>query len=211
MTSDPTGDAKKCRCYGGLFVGTQSAEVMGDYGAGPNHVLPTGGTGRYTGGLSVFTFLAIRTWMELDTSSPRNAKGLAEVVEDAVTVARVEGLEGHARAAELRLGKGSRKGEGSGEADQGSAKAKGVITATYSLNNRCLLIPCLVPWYRYTLRLMTPLLCSALLSKRPPYTELANSQLDPQLSGRRRCARGRATCASARSLIAWPVDLHPAH
>jgi phosphoribosyl-ATP pyrophosphohydrolase/phosphoribosyl-AMP cyclohydrolase/histidinol dehydrogenase len=118
MTSDPAGDAKKCRNYGGLFVGVQSAEVMGDYGAGPNHVLPTGGTGRYTGGLSVFTFLAIRTWMELDATTERNAKGLAEVVEDAVTVARVEGLEGHARAAELRLSGCA----GSGGAGQGSAK-----------------------------------------------------------------------------------------
>ena len=105
MTKNSTEDSKKCRNYGGLFVGTQSAEVMGDYGAGPNHVLPTGGTGRYTGGLSVFTFLAIRTWMELDgIGDSSENKGLAEVVEDAVTVARVEGLEGHARAAELRLG-----------------------------------------------------------------------------------------------------------
>ena len=43
--------------YGGLFVGAGTAEVFGDYGAGPNHVLPTSGTARYTGGLSVFTFL----------------------------------------------------------------------------------------------------------------------------------------------------------
>lgn len=43
--------------YGGLFIGTNTAEVFGDYGAGPNHVLPTSGTARYTGGLSVFTFL----------------------------------------------------------------------------------------------------------------------------------------------------------
>ena len=40
-----------------MFVGQHSAEVFGDYGAGPNHVLPTSGTARYTGGLSVFTFL----------------------------------------------------------------------------------------------------------------------------------------------------------
>jgi histidinol dehydrogenase len=43
--------------YGGLFVGAGTAEVFGDYGAGPNHVLPTSGTARYPGGLSVFTFL----------------------------------------------------------------------------------------------------------------------------------------------------------
>lgn len=43
--------------FGGMFVGPGTAEVFGDYGAGPNHVLPTSGTARYTGGLSVFTFL----------------------------------------------------------------------------------------------------------------------------------------------------------
>ena len=100
MTKDSDEISRQLSCYGGLFVGTQSAEVMGDYGAGPNHVLPTGGTGRYTGGLSVFTFLAIRTWMRLDQS---NEDGISEVVSDAVTVARMEGLEGHARAASFRL------------------------------------------------------------------------------------------------------------
>ncbi len=120
MTRDSAGDAKKCHNYGGLFVGAQSAEVMGDYGAGPNHVLPTGGTGRYTGGLSVFTFLAIRTWMELDATTAQNAQGLAEVVNDAVTVARVEGLEGHARAAELRIG--GKLGNTGSMSGQGSAK-----------------------------------------------------------------------------------------
>jgi phosphoribosyl-ATP pyrophosphohydrolase/phosphoribosyl-AMP cyclohydrolase/histidinol dehydrogenase len=48
---------KRVKNYGGMFVGPGTAEVFGDYGAGPNHVLPTSGTARYTGGLSVFTFL----------------------------------------------------------------------------------------------------------------------------------------------------------
>jgi histidinol dehydrogenase len=48
---------KRLNSYGGLFIGANTAEVFGDYGAGPNHVLPTSGTARYTGGLSVFTFL----------------------------------------------------------------------------------------------------------------------------------------------------------
>ena len=47
--------------YGGLFVGGGAAEVLGDYGAGPNHTLPTGGTARSTGGLCVFTFLRVRS------------------------------------------------------------------------------------------------------------------------------------------------------
>ena len=90
--------AKKCDCYGGLFVGTHAAEVLGDYGAGPNHVLPTGGTARYTGGLSVFNFLRIRTWMNITDSNQSKS-----LVQDAVQLARLEGLEGHARAAEARL------------------------------------------------------------------------------------------------------------
>jgi phosphoribosyl-ATP pyrophosphohydrolase/phosphoribosyl-AMP cyclohydrolase/histidinol dehydrogenase len=83
--------------YGALFVGPRSAEVLGDYGAGPNHVLPTGGTARSCGGLSVFTFLRVRTWLELGAGS-------ADLARDAAQLARLEGLEAHARAAERRLG-----------------------------------------------------------------------------------------------------------
>merc|ERR1712127_922804 len=66
QTRDAMEVGKKCANYGGLFVGEHAAEVLGVYGAGPNHTLPTGGTGRYTGGLSVFNFLRIRTWMRID-------------------------------------------------------------------------------------------------------------------------------------------------
>jgi len=83
--------------YGGLFIGKRAAEVFGDYGAGPNHVLPTGGTARYTGGLSVFSFLRVRTWM--DITDGVSSQGL---VEDSAQLARLEGLEGHALAAEAR-------------------------------------------------------------------------------------------------------------
>lgn len=64
---------KRCLHYGGLFIGRRAAEVLGDYGAGPNHVLPTGGTARYTGGLSVMTFLRVRTWMRIDEAQPSQA------------------------------------------------------------------------------------------------------------------------------------------
>ena len=97
QTKDSQGVSTKCANYGGLFVGEHAAEVLGDYGAGPNHTLPTGGTGRYTGGLSVFNFLRIRTWMRVD-----NAKESQGMVNDSVVMARLEGLEGHARAAEAR-------------------------------------------------------------------------------------------------------------
>ena len=60
QTANSETDGRKCSSYGALFVGKLSAEVLGDYGAGPNHVLPTSGTAKYTGGLSVFTFLRIR-------------------------------------------------------------------------------------------------------------------------------------------------------
>merc|ERR1719282_1055016 len=97
LTRDAMAVAMKCRNYGGIFVGEGAAEVLGDYGAGPNHTLPTGGTGRYTGGLSVFNFLRIRTWMKIDSK-----EGCQGMVDDSVRMARLEGLEGHARAAEAR-------------------------------------------------------------------------------------------------------------
>jgi len=97
QTADAMAVAMRCGNYGGIFVGEDAAEVLGDYGAGPNHTLPTGGTGRYTGGLSVFNFLRIRTWMRVD-----DRKANADVVEDSIILARLEGLEGHARAAEAR-------------------------------------------------------------------------------------------------------------
>jgi histidinol dehydrogenase len=84
--------------YGALFIGSGSAEVLGDYGAGPNHVLPTAGTARSKGGLSVYTFLRVRTWLRIDDSAAARP-----LVEDAAWFGRVEGLEGHARSAERRL------------------------------------------------------------------------------------------------------------
>eukprot|EP00928_Gymnodinium_smaydae_P054107 TRINITY_DN37939_c0_g1_i1.p1 TRINITY_DN37939_c0_g1~~TRINITY_DN37939_c0_g1_i1.p1 ORF type:complete len:437 (-),score=91.03 TRINITY_DN37939_c0_g1_i1:45-1355(-) len=98
QTANSKEDAAACTSFGGLFVGQHAAEVLGDYGAGPNHVLPTSCTAKYTGGLSVHTFLRLRTWMRLD-----DQKAAQEQISDAVVLARLEGLEGHARAAERRL------------------------------------------------------------------------------------------------------------
>lgn len=83
--------------YGGLFIGAGAAEVLGDYGAGPNHVLPTGGSARSRGGLSVLDFLKVSTWMERDDTST-----LTGLAEDAASLAELEGLHGHARAARRR-------------------------------------------------------------------------------------------------------------
>ncbi|MEO6461485.1 MAG: histidinol dehydrogenase, partial [Candidatus Eisenbacteria bacterium] len=96
MVRAPTRIRSRLRHYGAAFIGAGSAEVFGDYGAGPNHVLPTGGAARGSGGLSVLTFLRVRTWLRLDA---RRAPGL---VRDTAALARLEGLEGHARAAERR-------------------------------------------------------------------------------------------------------------
>ena len=85
------------RHYGAVFLGAGSAESFGDYGTGPNHVLPTGGTARSSGGLSVATFLRMQTWLRLDDPSALAA--------DVARFARMEGLEAHARAAERRLGR----------------------------------------------------------------------------------------------------------
>ncbi len=99
LVADPDSVAPRLAHYGALFIGAGSAEVLGDYGAGPNHVLPTGGTARFTGGLSVLDFVRVRTWMRLDDPA-----AASQVVDDAVALARLEGLEGHARSAERRRG-----------------------------------------------------------------------------------------------------------
>ena len=98
MLTDAQGVAAQLKHYGGLFIGAQSAEVFGDYGLGPNHVLPTGGVARRKGGLSVFDFLRVRTWMRLDPEAPLSSEELSKVS----ALARLEGLEGHARSAERR-------------------------------------------------------------------------------------------------------------
>ncbi|HET9064772.1 MAG TPA: histidinol dehydrogenase [Gemmatimonadales bacterium] len=90
----PEAVAAQIGSAGAIFLGEQSAEVFGDYGAGPNHVLPTSGGARFTAGLSVFTFLRARSWLRIDDPTQL---GLATA-----RLARLEGLEGHARAAEAR-------------------------------------------------------------------------------------------------------------
>jgi len=98
LVADAEALRPRIRNAGAVFVGQGAAEVLGDYGAGPNHVLPTGGSARANGGLSVLSFLRVRTWMRID--EPALAR---ELYEDARALARIEGLEAHARAAEARL------------------------------------------------------------------------------------------------------------
>ena len=84
---------------GSIFVGPHSPEAAGDYAAGPNHVLPTGGMARFRGGLSVLDFVKIISVQEL---APRGLRRLAPAI---VNLARGEGMEAHARSVEIRLEK----------------------------------------------------------------------------------------------------------
>jgi len=93
--TDPDELSKDLTAYGSLFIGDASAEALADYGVGPNHVLPTGGGARFQSGLSVFTFLRTPTWLRIDDAHA--------TASDAANLARLEGLEAHARAA-LRRG-----------------------------------------------------------------------------------------------------------
>ncbi len=83
--------------YGSLFLGKETTVAFGDKTSGPNHVLPTSGAARYTGGLSVHKFTKTVTW--------QRCNGIAshELALRTARISRVEGMEGHARSAELRL------------------------------------------------------------------------------------------------------------
>ena len=83
--------------YGSLFLGKETTVAFGDKTSGPNHVLPTSGAARYTGGLSVHKFTKTVTWQRC------NAAASHELALRTARISRVEGMEGHARAAELRL------------------------------------------------------------------------------------------------------------
>ena len=85
------------RSAGGLFAGEYSAEVMGDYVAGPSHVMPTGVTARFASALNVRHFLRFTPIVDLDSA------GFMEIAQQAAVLARTEGLHGHANAAELRM------------------------------------------------------------------------------------------------------------
>jgi histidinol dehydrogenase len=96
-TADPQGFAGKVRHAGAIFLGRYTPEAMGDYIAGPNHVLPTSRTARFSSGLSVLDFMKRTTLLGLD------AQSIAVIGPDALTLAEAEGLEGHARSIAARL------------------------------------------------------------------------------------------------------------
>jgi histidinol dehydrogenase len=81
---------------GSVFIGDYSAQAAGDYGSGPNHVLPTGGVARFRGGLSVLDFLKVMTVQELSRA------GLRKIAPSILALAKAEGLRAHGRSIELR-------------------------------------------------------------------------------------------------------------
>ena len=98
---DPWAQLERVRHAGAVFLGAFSPETLGDYLAGPNHVLPTGGTARFASPLSVEDFLHRTSLLHF------SAEGLKRLGDPAVTLASLEGLDGHARAVRIRKQEGS--------------------------------------------------------------------------------------------------------
>jgi sulfopropanediol 3-dehydrogenase len=86
-------------CYGSLFLGEETTVAYGDKASGPNHVLPTKGAARYSGGLSVHKFMKTLTWQRMTREAAR------DIGEVTARISRLEGMEGHARTADDRLAK----------------------------------------------------------------------------------------------------------
>lgn len=100
---NPWALSEKITNAGGIFMGEQSFEVLGDYVAGPSHVMPTGGSARFASPLNVWDFVHIVSLIALDPATT------AEIAPMAARIARAESLEAHARSADFRV-KINRKG-----------------------------------------------------------------------------------------------------
>jgi sulfopropanediol 3-dehydrogenase len=90
---------KSLRNYGSLFLGEETTVAFGDKCSGPNHILPTRGGGRYSGGLSAAKFLKVLTYQRM------TREGARAVAPVAARISRLEGMEAHARTADVRLAK----------------------------------------------------------------------------------------------------------
>ena len=96
-TRDPHATAAKIRNYGSLFIGQNASVVFSDKCCGTNHTLPTMAAARYTGGLWVGAYVKVCTHQWIDDN------GIAAIAEPAIRQSRTEGMQGHRRAAEIRL------------------------------------------------------------------------------------------------------------
>ena len=97
MVAQPEPLLDQVRHAGAIFVGAHSAEALGDYCVGPNHVLPTAGTARFSSPLGVYDFQKRSSLIRL------SSRGAGEMASIASVLARCEGLDAHARSAEYRL------------------------------------------------------------------------------------------------------------
>ncbi|WP_354673812.1 sulfopropanediol 3-dehydrogenase [Cupriavidus alkaliphilus] len=86
-------------CYGSLFLGEETTVAFGDKTSGPNHVLPTKGAARYSGGLSVHKFMKTLTWQKMTREATR------QIGQVTARISRLEGMEAHARTADDRMAK----------------------------------------------------------------------------------------------------------
>lgn len=86
-------------CYGSLFLGEETTVAYGDKTSGPNHILPTKGAARYSGGLSVHKFMKTLTWQRMTREANR------EIAQVTARISRLEGMEAHARTADDRMDK----------------------------------------------------------------------------------------------------------
>jgi sulfopropanediol 3-dehydrogenase len=86
-------------CYGSLFLGEETTVAFGDKASGPNHILPTKGAARYSGGLSVHKFIKTVTWQRMTRAANR------DIAPVTARISRLEGMEAHARTADERLAK----------------------------------------------------------------------------------------------------------
>lgn len=96
MVREPRDLVPYIKNAGGIFLGSNSPEVMGDYVAGPSHVMPTGGTAKFNSSLGVSNFLKRIPVVDLNDATSKM------LIQTASRIARVEGLEAHARSVELR-------------------------------------------------------------------------------------------------------------
>jgi histidinol dehydrogenase len=96
-TADPDALAAQIRNAGAIFLGAYTPEVIGDYVAGSNHVLPTARSARFSSGLGVLDFMKRTSILKLDR------KSLAALGPPAMTLARAEGLEAHRRSVAVRM------------------------------------------------------------------------------------------------------------
>lgn len=99
QAEDPDWWLDRLTCYGSLFLGEETTVSYGDKASGTNHVLPTSGAAGYTGGLSVHKYMKIVTWQRTTREASKR------VAEATARISRLEGMEGHARAADVRLAK----------------------------------------------------------------------------------------------------------